>query len=300
MARPATTDVIEYLRAFYHPLPVKQFQAQLRVQPWEGEPSSTFVGLNTSSEVIRIRSRKSLDGIFKQQLNLNDLLDTAMAILPKDAYAIVMLVDHDMYEDDEDDFCCGRAYGGSRVAVVSSARYNPRLDVRHQVELEHAWPASHCSRYVGSKYPRPRPRSIAKRSMGSRNTNEGAEHFAVAAAVDTTRSMPLPSTPEELQSCWLGRVCKTVSHELGHCFGIDHCVYYACIMQGTASIAEDVRQPPYLCPVDLSKILRATGSSEKDHYEALLAVCRKWNADSMFAAFGAWIESRLRQQDAVW
>jgi archaemetzincin len=33
---------------------------------------------------------------------------------------------------------------------------------------------------------------------------------------------------------------------LGHCFGIAHCVYYACSMQGTASIIENSKQPLYL------------------------------------------------------
>lgn len=107
-----------------------------------------LIGLNTSTELIGIRWRPSPDGIFPGQLNLDDLLDTAISMLPADAYALLMLDEHDLYEDEDDDFCCGRAYGGSRVAVVSMARYNPHLDERQNVEREHAWPASHCEAYM--------------------------------------------------------------------------------------------------------------------------------------------------------
>ena len=67
-----------------------------------------YIGLATGTEIIGIRTRPSKDGIFKGQLNLDDLLDTAISILPNDAYALLMLVEHDLFEDDEDDFCCGR------------------------------------------------------------------------------------------------------------------------------------------------------------------------------------------------
>ena len=63
--------------------------------------------------------------MFKAQLNLNDILDAAISALPEDAYALLLLVQKDLFEEEKDDFCCGRAYGGSRVAVASSARQNP-------------------------------------------------------------------------------------------------------------------------------------------------------------------------------
>ena len=78
---------------------------------------------------------------------------------------------------------------------------------------------------------------------------------------------------------------------------MDHCVYYACVMQATASLPEDVRQPPYLCPVDLAKMLRATGADEGERYEALLAFCgrHEGGAAGWFTAFQAWILGRLRE-----
>jgi archaemetzincin len=301
---PQTDSIVEYLSAFYHPLPVKLFENRLEFDTWEEESKRKHkpapvkaVGLSTGDEVVRIRCRPSKDGIFQGQLNLDDLLDTTITILPADAYALLMLVDHDIYENDDDDFCCGRAYGGSRVAVVSAARYNPVLDDVQNVNREHSWPASHCNRYILGHYSGKRPASSwaeDTQTLAERHPGSG-----LSAAVMTSSALQPPSTQTHLDALWLGRVCKTASHELGHCFGIDHCMYYACIMQGTARMAEDVRQPPYLCPIDLSKVIRATGSMEKERYKALLEVCEKWKDDKMFAAFGAWIETRLAQTNAV-
>ena len=135
--------------------------------------------------------------------------------------------------------------------------------------------------------------SATKQKMNSKSSEIDLSGAAIGAAVMASTALPLPSSPSELSALWFGRVCKTASHELGHCFGIDHCTYYSCIMQGTAHLAEDSRQPPYLCPVDLSKVIRATGSSEQERYKALRRFCDEWKQDRMFAAFGAWIQLRL-------
>src|SRR6266536_1177208 len=172
---PKTEEVLEFLKAFYHGMPVKMlpepklcFIADVEDEAVESPPSSKSKGKGSSSKkvtqaetrrqilwlkrpqssiLLGIRKRYTPNSLFTHQLNLNDL-DAAIEILPNDAYALLMLVEHDIYEDDDDDFACGRAYGGSRIAVVSGARYNPVLDREQGVEREHAWPASHCENYV--------------------------------------------------------------------------------------------------------------------------------------------------------
>ncbi|KAL8685676.1 MAG: hypothetical protein Q9218_007607, partial [Villophora microphyllina] len=143
-AHPDVKDIVDYISAFYHGLPVKLLPSALVFGRWEDEspPSKskaskrkgkdeaapTSIGLRTASENIRIRTRASPDSVYPSQLNLDDLLDVAISVLPSDAYALLLLVSHDLYEDDDDIFVCGRAYGGSRVAVISTARYDPYLD----------------------------------------------------------------------------------------------------------------------------------------------------------------------------
>ena len=46
-----------------------------------------------------------------------------------------------------------------------------------------------------------------------------------------------------------------MTHELGHTFGLNHCVYFSCLMQGFNSLEEAQKRIPDLCPVCLRKLL---------------------------------------------
>lgn len=320
--RPKMADIGKYLEAFYHGMPVKVLNDYFKFAPWKskkpkvGQPGE--IGLsNPKGLCTRIRHRPSPDGVAAQQLNLEDLLDALLACLPSDAHSIVLLTHHDTYETEDDDFCCGRAYGGSRVCVVSSFRYNPVLDAAAGIARSHTWPASHCRVYTDGLWrqelggtTRSKAESILKPAQES-STPMGA---AVAAFRDATA----PSVPFDGPGAWFARTCRTASHELGHCFCLDHCAYYACVMQTTFNMAEDERQPPYLCPVCLAKVAytvavepasRATrgkdldASSEvqeqwiADRYRALETFCHDWDSVGMFAAYRAWIRQMLEQQE---
>ena len=125
---PITGLLLQYLKAFYHGLNVEALPAGLlQFTRWDdADPNSTrYIGLTTSTETLGIRTRPSKDGIFKGQINLDDLLDTAMSILPSDAYALLMLVEHDLFEDEDDDFCCGESclrikYGGNETMSAAA------------------------------------------------------------------------------------------------------------------------------------------------------------------------------------
>jgi archaemetzincin len=306
-------DVLDYLKAFYHGLPVKLLPSTpiftndvdcMMIDSPEKENSESetlWLNTHTKSGCIGIRSRTRPKGEYSHQLNLTDLLDAAIEILPEDAYAIVMLVDHDIYEDEEDDFACGRAYGGSRVSVISSARYNPVLDQKQEIEREHGWPASHCERYMVWCVDEVDIEETGAERKGEESKSDGKRMTPMQAALTAHNSLPslARSNPSaaSLSALWLARVCRTTAHELGHCFGLDHCVYYACSMQGTASIIEDARQPPYLCPVDLAKVLSATGADVKERYRALLKFCERKSEGQVFKAYGAWIEARLIEME---
>ncbi|KAK7048478.1 hypothetical protein R3P38DRAFT_1866892 [Favolaschia claudopus] len=312
---PQIQDVVDYLKAFYHGMPVKLLLSpKLRLTQWgEGKPSKTprFVGLATATECVRIRTRASKDGVFVRQLNLDDLLDAAIGILPDDAFALLLLVPFDIYESPDDDFACGRAYGGSRVAVISTARYHPGLDRHQDVDRLHSWPASHCKEFidafcsdVGQGKAKSKHKKNVKATTMESSSSEPVVYAALSplhAAVTAHEALPsLAKSPNAaaLSALWLGRACRTASHELGHCLGIDHCVYYACAMQGTAGLAEDARQPPFLCPVDLTKMLHASGADRDDRYRAILDFCDKHPGCHLFAAFAAWIRAQTPETSA--
>lgn len=57
----------------------------------------------------------------------------------------------------------------------------------------------------------------------------------------------------------LRRSCKVLSHEMGHMFGLYHCVFYECIMNGSNHLGETDARPMHLCPVCLRKMQLGTG-----------------------------------------
>ncbi|KAJ8122322.1 hypothetical protein ONZ43_g1451 [Nemania bipapillata] len=307
--KPPSADAsLEYLSAFYHGLPVKFLPEPLCFVPWVESSKRTglgsshdYVGLAHNGFSTRIRTRETPDKKFKRQLQLNDLLDATISMLPEDAYSIVLLIDLDMYEDDDDDFCCGRAYGGSRVCVVSSARYHPSLDADANIDHEHMWPASHCKRFAdGLCAVEELEPQVYKKSRF--DTPDSPLRQAVGAA----RGSNGLTSADDWGGLWFSRVARTLVHEIGHCFGMDHCVYYACNMQGTSGMVEDVRQPPYLCPVCLEKVAHAIacelqmrdqiGKDEyiKERYRAIATFCESWKSIELFAGYGAWIRARLQ------
>ncbi|KAF2233784.1 hypothetical protein EV356DRAFT_559827 [Viridothelium virens] len=316
---PKVEDIIAYLSAFYTGVIVKPPPTRYRFTAWEPSLSKRYpkarardlpkyIGLTTASSTVRIRTRHSQPAPFPHQLHLDDLLDALIEDLPVDAYAILLLTAHDLYESNDDDFCMGRAYGGSRVAVVSMGRYAPELDEVQEVgEGLHWWPASHCAEFVGEavmggkapakkKVKRGVSKAVQEVTEGEESERKAKSPMEEAVAAYRMQYEEVKECdPEELREIWLSRVCRTASHELGHCFGMDHCVYYACNMQGTASLIEDGRQPPYLCPVDSAKLLYATGRAIKEHYEALLAFCDQHPKNALFVAFGAWLSGRMRE-----
>lgn len=376
---PSPEDVVEYLQAFFYDLPVKLLPDQLLFSQHTaiGKPSRNasksqsasssdglpkFIEVQSTSTGIatRIRVRHLTDheqySPYLHQMNLNDLLDHAIAVLPEDAYCLLLMVDYDLYEDESDDFCCGRAYGGSRICVVSSAQYQPVLDSWHDIDVKagHGWPGSHCKAFVdlacgvdvrsapaATQSNKSQHSQLAEETSGT-TISSGTCKAASDAIVLDSSAMPADSTGlmtplkkavamhrrmqrkkkfsrTDLDVLYLHRVALTATHELLHCFGFDHCVYFACAMQGTASMQEDHRQPPYLCPVCENKLARAICyvQDRKPHAtdtssdwwtakdivdwkikrdEAIFSFCKSREADDVgFASLLAWTKARLNK-----
>lgn len=75
--------------------------------------------------------------------------------------------------------------------------------------------------------------------------------------------------PEDFHSLMVKRCCSTMAHELTHMFGVQHCISYQCLMNGSNSVEEADRQPLHLCPVDLRKLHSSVGFDVIKRYEAL-------------------------------
>ncbi|PTD04121.1 hypothetical protein HYE67_003257 [Fusarium culmorum] len=90
---PRVNDLIGYLRAFYHGMNVVQYQETFAWRPWNEKPKArsktTKIGLETPGE---------------PDVNLDDVADALLQRIPNDAFAVIMLTDYDLYEDEDDDF----------------------------------------------------------------------------------------------------------------------------------------------------------------------------------------------------
>jgi archaemetzincin len=92
------------------------------------------------------------------------------------------------------------------------------------------------------------------------------------------------------------RCCRVIAHEIGHMAGIGHCVYFRCLMNGSASLAESERRPLHLCPIDLRKLQWLLGFDFAERYRRLQEFWQK--AGDKHEA--AWVGSRLQSSPSGW
>lgn len=65
------------------------------------------------------------------------------------------------------------------------------------------------------------------------------------------------------------RAIKVMSHEIGHMFGMEHCIHLHCLMNGANHLSELDRAPMHLCPVCLRKLHVALGFDPEERYRRL-------------------------------
>jgi len=72
-------------------------------------------------------------------------------------------------------------------------------------------------------------------------------------------------------------------------FGIHHCTFYSCLMNGSNHLEETDSQPLHLCPVDLRKLHWSVGFDVVDRYEKL----RDFYKDVGFEEEVRWLDQRI-------
>ncbi|CAF0744533.1 unnamed protein product [Adineta steineri] len=103
------------------------------------------------------------------------------------------------------------------------------------------------------------------------------------------------SLTEEHRILMFRRCIKVLLHEIGHLFGLNHCIYYVCLMNGANNEKEMDRQPLYLCPICLCK-LHSTLQFDVQHlYETFADQCDKHGLE----AECSWYQKRLEYIDQI-
>ncbi|KAM4715659.1 archaemetzincin-2 isoform 2-T2 [Anableps anableps] len=164
------------------------------------------------------------------QILTGDLLQFLGKRKPEDAFCIVGITMIDLYPEDSWNFVFGQASLSNGMGVFSFARYD-----------DHFYSRSYAGRLKKKLEPR----------RGDYSVFEGYY------------TPPITST-------LLLRSCKTMTHEIGHMFGIKHCQWMNCVMQGSNHLEESDRRPLDLCPICLHKLHASVGFRIADRYKALL------------------------------
>jgi archaemetzincin len=88
--------------------------------------------------------------------------------------------------------------------------------------------------------------------------------------------------PKDYADLILRRSCKVLAHEIGHMFGLQHCIYYDCLLNGSNNLEEADACPQHLCPVCLRKLQYDTGFDAVKRYEELAAFYHRhhWSAEA--------------------
>lgn len=89
----------------------------------------------------------------------------------------------------------------------------------------------------------------------------------------------------------LKRTCLLMCHEISHMFGLSHCIYYHCLMNGSNNFEESDAKPLRMCPVCLRKLQFVCKFDVVPRYEALASFCH----DNGMTHEANWFSTRLEQ-----
>ena len=104
-------------------------------------------------------------------------------------------------------------------------------------------------------------------------------------------------SPEDYQLLqW--RAIKVLTHEITHMFGLDHCVYFTCLMNGSNHAEESDHQLTFLCPVCLRKLQDAIKFDFLVRYKGLLnffqgKIISRSNKVDKFFGCAQWLEKAI-------
>ncbi|XP_044839840.1 archaemetzincin-2 isoform X3 [Mauremys mutica] len=161
---------------------------------------------------------------------IGDLLKYLKKKKPEDAFCIVGITMIDLYPRESWNFVFGQASLTEGMGIFSFARYDSDF---------------YSVSYKG------RLKNVKKLPSADYSVFDG--YYTPA-----------------INSMLLLRSCKTLTHEIGHIFGLHHCQWLQCVMQGSNHLEESDRRPLDLCPICLHKLKSAIGFRIVERYQALL------------------------------
>jgi archaemetzincin len=93
----------------------------------------------------------------------------------------------------------------------------------------------------------------------------------------------------------LRRSCKVLNHETGHMFGLTHCIFFHCTMNGSNGLGETDNAPVHECPLCQRKLQWNIGYDPAKRFEALRAFYEKHELKPE----AEWMAARIKHWNAV-
>jgi archaemetzincin len=94
---------------------------------------------------------------------------------------------------------------------------------------------------------------------------------------------------KDYEKILLRRSCRVLTHETAHMFGLQHCIYFKCALNGSNHLQESDSRPLHLCPVCLRKLQYSIRFDVVTRYRNLLQFYRKAGFDDE----AKWVANRL-------
>ncbi len=90
---------------------------------------------------------------------------------------------------------------------------------------------------------------------------------------------------------FLRRTIQTATHEIAHLFGLHHCIYYECNINGSNSRRESDLRPLWECPVCLRKLSSRKKMDIRKRYQQLADIAREFGFEKEAKFFEQNIEA---------
>ena len=98
------------------------------------------------------------------------------------------------------------------------------------------------------------------------------------------------SRAKDYKKILLRRSCKVLAHETAHMFGLKHCIYFTCVLNGSNHLQESDSRPLHLCPVCLRKLQHSIKFDVVNRYSNLYRFYHRL----AFADEAQWAANRLK------
>jgi archaemetzincin len=105
---------------------------------------------------------------------------------------------------------------------------------------------------------------------------------------------------KDYEELLLRRSCKVLVHETSHMFGLEHCIYFRCVMNGSNHLQESDSRSLHLCPVCLRKAQYSFCKVQQDGTQTRFDVVDRYRnlfrfyQSSGFDDEARWVANRLK------